>query len=121
MANESRWSLLLKPWWHVEMVRWLRRLDFDPPPSADCVALWMARRDPPLIADPERGAYRDFVKTAFGRGGHTLSRDLRVAFTDRQIGRLGRNLRFSPNARVSSLTFDQWLSLYRFAARTVVS
>ena len=33
-ARESRTSLLLKPWWHIEIVRELRRSDFDPKPRS---------------------------------------------------------------------------------------
>src|SRR5690606_3828844 len=39
-------SLELKPWWHAEILRPLRRTDFDPPPAVDSAYLWLARRSP---------------------------------------------------------------------------
>ena len=113
-APETLSSLLLKPWWQVEIVRRLRRTDFDPPPSVDSVVLWLARRTRPLVDRPQAAAYRSFVSVCFGRRGRTVGRCLRSEFTRRQIHRLSSDLRFDPSAPPSRLTFDQWLGLFRF-------
>ena len=115
-ASETLPSLLLKPWWHVEITRRLRRSDFEPPPAVDSVLLWLARRPRPLINQSQRLLYRDFVASSFGRHGGTIRQCLRTVFTRHQIGHLARDLRFSPGASPSLLTFDQWLGLYRFLA-----
>ena len=113
-APESLLSLLLKPWWQVEIARQLRRVDFDPPPRVDSALLWLARRTRPLIDAYAAGAYRAFIDACFGRTGATVDRCLRAYFTRRQIWRLSRELRFGPADRPSSLSFDQWLALFRF-------
>ncbi len=113
-ASETLASLLLKPWWQVEIVRRLRRTDFDPPPSVDSVVLWLARRTRPLVEPSSADTYRAFVEGCFGRSGKTVGRCLRSAFTRHQILRLGRDLRFDPSAPPSGLSFDQWLGLFRF-------
>jgi 23S rRNA (adenine-N6)-dimethyltransferase len=113
-APESRVSLLLKPWWQVEIARRLRRTDFDPPPRVDSVLLWLARRTRPLIPAPGAEAYRAFIDACFGRTATTVGQCLRVCFTHRQIQRLSRDLRFEPADPPSSLSFDQWLGLFRF-------
>jgi 23S rRNA (adenine-N6)-dimethyltransferase len=115
-APESLQSLLLKPEWHVEIVRQLRRTDFDPPPSVDTVVLWLARRIRPLVHDTERASYRHFVKACFGQGGNTIRQCLRSTFTPSQIRKLSSDLRFRREASPSELTFDQWLGLFRFHA-----
>ena len=114
-APESRSSPLLKPWWHVEVLRLLHRTNFEPPPSVDAVLLWMARRQPPIIETRQQALYHNFVATAFG-SGRTVRQCLRRALTGRQMGRLARDLRFDPALPPSALSFDQWLGLFRFFA-----
>jgi 23S rRNA (adenine-N6)-dimethyltransferase len=73
-ATETMWSLLLKPWWHVEIARRMSRSDFDPPPRVDSALLWLARRTRPLVEASERGLYRSFVMSSFGRRGNSVRR-----------------------------------------------
>ena len=113
-APETLASLLLKPRWQVEIVRRLRRTDFEPPPRVDSVVLWLARRTRPLVEQSAASGYQAFVEACFGRSGQTVGRCLRSAFTRHQIRRLSRDLGFDPSAPPSGLSFDQWLGLFRF-------
>ncbi|MXW65879.1 MAG: hypothetical protein F4Z72_02540 [Gemmatimonadales bacterium] len=117
-ARETQSSLLLKPWWQIEIARRLRRTDFDPPPSVDAVALWLARRTRPLVDRSQAADYRRFIRSCFGRDGRSIRRCLRSEFTRTQIHRLGRDLQFDPSGPPHSLTFDQWLALFRFRSLT---
>jgi len=117
-ARETLSSLLLKPWWQVEIARRFRRTDFDPPPSVDAVALWLARRTRRLVDRSQAADYRRFIQNCFGRDGHSIRRCLRSQFTRTQIHRLSRDLRFDPSGPRSRLTFDQWLGLFRFRMLT---
>ncbi len=117
-APESLSSRRLKPWWQVEIIQRLRRTDFDPPPDVDSVVLWLARRTRPLVDPGQRRLYREFIDESFGRRGNTLRRSLGEFFTGRQVGRLARDMSFSARAAPSSLTFDQWLALFRFLVTT---
>lgn len=107
-------SLLLKPVWHVEIARELRRKDFDPPPRVESVMIWLARRRRPLVEEVDLGAYRSFVEGCFGRRGSTVARCVRNYITHAQIHRLAKMLRFDPKAPPSALSFEQWLGLFRF-------
>lgn len=113
-AGESLASLSIKPWWHVEITRRLRRTDFYPVPSVDSVVLWLARRDIALVSRADGKLYRDFIRESFGRRGNTVRRCLKGVLTGRQLYRLSRDLRFDPSASPSELNFDQWLGLFRF-------
>ena len=117
-ARETLSSLLLKPWWQIEIARRFRRTDFDPPPGVDAVALWLARRTRPLVDRLEAADYRRFIRRCFGRDGRAIRRCLRAEFTRTQIQRLGRDLRFDPSGPPRGLTFDQWLGLFRFRSLT---
>ena len=96
-SRETRSSLLLKPWWQIEIVRRFRRTDFDPPPSVDAVALWLARRTRPLVDRFQAADYRRFIQSCFGRDGRSIRWCLRSEFTRTQIYRLSRNLGFDPS------------------------
>ncbi len=113
-AAEGVPSLLLKPWWHMEIVQRLRRTDFHPPPRVDPVVLRLMRRVRPLVEETERALYSSFVRGAYGRA-RTVRASLRRELTAEQLRRLGHDLRFDGSAPPSALSFDQWLGLYRFA------
>jgi len=113
-SRETLSSLLLKPWWQIEIARRFRRTDFDPPPAVDAVALWLARRTRPLVDRSQAADYRRFIRSCFGRDGRSIKRCLRSEFTRTQIHRLSRDLRFDPAGPPHGLTFDQWLGLFRF-------
>ena len=113
-SRETLSSLLLKPWWQIEIARRLRRTDFDPPPSVDAVVLWLARRTRPLVARSQAADYRRFIRSCFGRDGRSIRRCLRSDFTRTQIHRLGRDLQFDPSGPPRDFTFDHWLALFRF-------
>ncbi len=117
-SRETLSSLLLKPWWQIEIVRRFRRTDTDPPPGVDAVALWLARRTRPLVYRFQAADYRRFIRGCFGRGGRSIRRCLGSEFTRTQIHRLSRDLRFEPSGPPRGLTFDQWLALFRFRRLT---
>lgn len=117
-SRETLSSLLLKPWWQIEIARRLRRTDFDPPPGVDAVVLWLARRTRPLVGRSQAADYRRFIRSCFGRDGGSIRRCLRPEFTQTQIHRLGRDLRFDPSGPPRDLTFDHWLALFRFRKLT---
>ena len=113
-APESTSSLLLKPRWHIEIVRRFKKSDFQPTPTVDTVLLWLARRQRPLLDNGEVETYRDFLVAAFGRTGQTIEQCLDGIFTRSQITRLSSDLRFVLKSRPSDLSFEQWLGLFRF-------
>ena len=118
-APETLTSLLIKPWWHVEITGRLRRIDFDPVPSVDPVVLWLARRPMPLVPNLESKLYREFIEGSFGRTGKTVKQCLNRVLTGRQLRRLARDLNFDLADTPSALHFDQWLGIYRFFSTVV--
>lgn len=117
-ADETLRSLLLAPWWHVEVLRELRPADFDPPPPVHAALLWLAPRERPLVDASEAPLYRAFVRTARARRAPSVRAALRGLLTPAQLRREARLLRLALDAPVASLDFRQWLGLFRgFAAR----
>lgn len=112
VPRETQFSLLLKPHFAVEIVRKLRRTDFNPPPSVEVVLLQMKQRDPPLVPAADVEHYRRFVRYGFQRGRHNLWLTYKSLFTYPQWKRIARDLRFPRNATATQLTFAQWLGLF---------
>ena len=110
---ETLRSLLLKPWWHAELVCEIEPLEFAPPARTLCALLWLARRERPLVARAEADAWADFVSAAFGRHGDRVDESLAGLLTHEQRRRCARLLHFDRAVPPSALTFDQWLGLYR--------
>lgn len=108
---ESVASLVLKPWWHLEVEHWFRRSDFSPPPAVDSVLLHLAHRGRPLIDVGQRAEYLRFIEGSFGRGD--VGRGLRHRYSPRELQALSRRLRFDRRAPPSALSFGQWLVLFR--------
>lgn len=113
-GKETRWSLRLKPFWHLEIVDRLKKNEFHPPPSVDSVLLQMSYRGRPIVNDQQ--AWLDFVEMGF-RGATTILQALRPRLSKLQLRRLARDLRFSVEASPGDLLFEQWLGLFRFVER----
>lgn len=109
---ESLYSVLLKPWFEVQMVHRFRRKDFVPEPRVDVVMLRLRKRGPPLIQRADRQSFRDFVVYSFTTWQPTLRHTLKGIFTGHQLQRMRRDLDIDPDATPTSLTFEQWLSVF---------
>ncbi|MEJ2132910.1 MAG: hypothetical protein P8Y95_15115, partial [Gammaproteobacteria bacterium] len=105
--------LRLKPHWHLEVIDRLARTDFDPPPTVDSAFLWMSKRQRPLLAPRESRLYLRIVESAYRNGG-SVRVALRAWLSKLQLRRLARDLRFDIDGQPSSLSFEQWLGLFRF-------
>lgn len=114
-ARETLQSLLLKPWWHVEIVGEVPATAFSPPPSVSVALLWMQRRDPPLLNGDEAAAYRALIERVFSQG-QGLRDSLRRELSTEQLRRIAARLRIDLDGRRGDPTFDQWLALHRFIA-----
>ena len=67
IPRESRASLLLKPFFDMEIRYHFRRDDFHPAPSVDAVMLCLKRKSVPDVTAAERRAYEAFIGKRFGR------------------------------------------------------
>src|SRR2546421_9888973 len=110
--HESLYTLLLKPWFEVEMVHRFRRKDFVPEPQVDVVMLRLRKRGPPLVNRTDRQCFRDFVVYSFTTWRPTLSDILKGIFTGQQLKHMRRELSIDLDATPTSLTFEQWLNVF---------
>jgi 23S rRNA (adenine-N6)-dimethyltransferase len=111
--RETRFSILVKPWFQIRILRGLRRTDFEPVPRADSVFLHIQRRDPPLVCGTEAGRlYREFIAYGFGGWKSSLKVTYRRVFSHRRWKRLAKELYFPLYATPTELSFAQWMGLF---------
>lgn len=114
--RETRASLQRKPWFDMRIEACLRRVDFTPAPSVDCVLLRIERREPPLLPIRLRGDWQRFVNSGFGARRQAARDSLRMLFTETQFVRLARDFGFARDARPSEIGVEAWLGMFRFHA-----
>ncbi|HEU0297601.1 MAG TPA: 23S ribosomal RNA methyltransferase Erm [Anaerolineales bacterium] len=109
---ETQFSILAKPMFELQIIRELRRTDFQPVPHVDSVLLRIKRRASPLLRKDEISLYRSFVRYGFGRWKRNLKLIFEPVFTYPQWKRLSKDLHFPLDATPSQLSFGQWLGLF---------
>ncbi len=111
--RETQFSILAKPLYDFQILRQLRRTDFDPVPGVDSVLLHVKKHQPALLNGQQIGLYQAFVRYGFGRWRRNLRLALKSLFTYKQWKRMSKDLCFSMDATPSELSFEQWLGLFQ--------
>jgi len=112
--HESLYTVLLKPWFEVEMMHHFQRKDFVPEPGVDVVMLRLRKRGPPLVNPADRQCFRDFVVYGLTTWRLTLGGILKGIFTGQQLKHLRRELGIDLDATPTSLTFEHWLNAFEY-------
>jgi 23S rRNA (adenine-N6)-dimethyltransferase len=110
--RETLFSILVKPFFELQILAQLQRTDFWPIPNVDSVLLSITRRAHPLIDVRDVALYREFIHYGFERWKPNLKLAFKNVFTYQQWKRLARDLGFPLNATLTELSFEQWLGLY---------
>ncbi len=109
---ESLRSLLLKPWFEMEIVHRFQRGDFVPAPLVDVVMLRLRKRGPPLITAADRQLFRDFVVFIFTHWQPKHTSPLNDIFTRQQRRFIERELRLNLDVKPTLIPFPDWLALF---------
>ncbi len=110
--RETQFSILAKPLFDIQILRDLRRTDFEPVPAVDSALLWIKQRPSALVRKDDAFLYRRFVCYGFGTWKHNLKSTFKPIFTYEQWKHLSKDLHFPPDTIPSQLTFEQWLGLF---------
>ncbi len=112
--RESLCTVLLKPWFAMEIVHRFRRKDFVPEPQVDVVMLRLRKRGPPLVNRANKQCFRDFVVYGFTTWQPAPGCILKGIFTGQQLKHVRRALGIDLDATPTSLTLEQWLNVYEY-------
>lgn len=110
--RESLRSMLLKPWFEMEILHHFRRADFSPQPGVETVLTRIAKRRRPLVSRANAQPFRDLVVYVFTAWRPTLGEIFKDIFSYRQILHIHRALRIDPQATPSMLRLEHWLCLF---------
>jgi len=111
--RDTLFSILVKPFFDIQILLHLKRTDFWPIPNADSVLLAIKRRVNPVIESQDVAPYREFVQFGFGRCKPNLKLAFKQVFTYRQWKHFAHDLSFPLNATPTELSVEQWLGLYQ--------
>lgn len=107
-------TILLKPWFEMEIIHRFKRQDFIPAPRVDVVMLRLRKRGPPLVHSADRQYFRDFVVHIFSNRQPKLGTTLKSIFTRQQLKYVKRELSFDLDVTPTSIPFEQWLNLFGY-------
>jgi len=119
VPRTTQFSILIKPWVKLKIIRSFKRIDFSPMPNVDVVMLHMAKRTPSLIPPADMSIYERIIKCGFGAWRKNLKSNYKNVFSHNQWKRLSRDLRFPIRAKPSELRFRQWLGLFEFYRKNI--
>lgn len=111
-AGDSLRSILLKPWFEVEVVHRFRRADFVPTPRVDVVMLRLRKRGPPLVNAADRQFFRDFVVYMFTHWQPNHVTPLNDILTKQQRRFMERELGFDFDVKPTAISLEEWLALF---------
>jgi 23S rRNA (adenine-N6)-dimethyltransferase len=112
--HESLRSILLKPWFEMEIVHHFRRRDFCPAPRVDVVMLRLRKRGPPLVSSADRQGFRDLIVSSFTNWQPRQGSPLKRLLTRHQRNTLKTALAIDLNNRPTAISFEQWLGLFEY-------
>jgi len=109
---ETEFSVLVKPWFDIIIVRKFRRTDFIPVPAVDVVLLNVRKREKPLVPSDNSMDYKRFVKHGYEAWKKSLRKAYENVFTYEQWKRMARELDFPMDATPTQITYEQWIGLF---------
>jgi len=113
LYQDSYKSLLYKPFFSMEIIHRFAPSDFTPMPSARIVFVHIARKNSFDISHTDLQVYQDFLSYLFMAKGEYFSDKLKLLFTYEQIKRIMRQIQITKQSKISDITYDKWLQLFR--------
>lgn len=112
--EESMRSLLLKPYFNFEIIRKLKRTDFNPVPGVDSVFLHIEKRENKLIEKDKENLYSDFISYIFSNIGKDIKSRCKEIFSYKQIKRLSSDIGFEITDSPTCISHEQWLRIFQY-------
>jgi 23S rRNA (adenine-N6)-dimethyltransferase len=107
-------SLLLRPFFDMEITHTFSPGDFEPRPEVNAVLFKITKRASPLVERDRIGEYRDFVVYVINQQKPSIRIRLNKIFSPEQLTRLSKDLNFSLLSTASDLTLAQWFGIFSY-------
>ena len=112
----SQISILLRPFYEMEIITKINRKQFDPVPNVNIVLSKFKKREKPLIDTNYRSLYKDFVVYGYNQWKPTLLEAFHCIFTKKQLDIISQDLNLR-GLKPSELTLDQWIGIFELFIR----
>lgn len=112
LQQETLFSLLLKPFWDIEIVHYFNKSDFIPSPSVEVVLVEFKRKKEVDVQPKDTIDYYNFISFVLNKRKPTIKLDLINLFTFKQLQIISRQNRFSLQATPKTLSYQQWRDLF---------
>ncbi|HHX66848.1 MAG TPA: 23S ribosomal RNA methyltransferase Erm [Gallicola sp.] len=109
-AKETRKSLIIKPFWDMEILYFFRKDDFNPKPSVESVLVHFSRKNTSDICTEEKKKYEQFINHSFKYGLYGRRRLL----TKRQIQTALKFEKLDQISGNNNVKYAQFLCLFKY-------
>lgn len=118
VSDNSQVSILLKPFYKMDIITEISRKEFSPIPKVNTVLAKFIRRNQPLVKYEHMQEYRNFVIYGYNQWEATILKAFDKVFSYKQIKNIKRNLRLE-GMRPTELSVNQWLKLFEIYQKYV--
>lgn len=105
-------SLLIRPFYTMEVIYQFSKTDFTPVPSVYPVLLRIKQKSNPLVDYSNSNLYRDFICFVLLQQKPNIRLRLKKIFSNLQIDRILSDLNVSKEATVKDISFDKWIDIF---------
>lgn len=103
--TDTQTSILLKPWFEVEVTARIDKREFVPVPKVNAVLTMFRKKEPPLVESQNRQWFRDFVIYGYNQWQPTILDAFRSVFSGKQRGIIAREIGIE-RAKPTDLTIE---------------
>ena len=105
-------SLNFKPIYSSEILYEFNKDDFFPMPNVDIVLVHFHKKEYCDIKNAPVAMYLDMLSYIFNENGATFKEKAKSIFTYEQLKRLSKSIKLDLTAKVSSITYEQWIGIF---------
>lgn len=109
--KESQTSILLKPWFEINIIANIDRREFTPVPKINAVLAEFRKKEQPLVEPQHCQWFRDFVIYGYNQWQPTILDAFKKVFSPKQRNILESEMRIK-SVKPSDLILEQWLKLF---------
>ena len=111
VARNSQASILLQPFYSMNILKRIDRHQYRPVPNVDTVLARFEKREYPLVDFKDTQEYRDFVIYGYNQWKPTVLDAFESIFSYKQLKILKGNLKIE-GKKPSDLSVDSWVGLF---------
>ncbi len=111
-GDDSQVSILLQPFYLMNILKRIDRRQYIPMPSVDTVLARFEKRESPLVDPKDTQEYRDFVIYGYNQWKPTILDAFKNVFSYKQTKIIKRNLDIDKK-KPSELDVEDWVELFK--------